>query len=109
MKIIIQILLTTLIAMSTMAQHSNIRNQKDRALCFKGMANGQCMNVFINVMANIMTTKSKQAFGKMILRFAIRPHDDYTYAAFLYKEVFSHIKAKTVIILVWRTKPSNSK
>ncbi|HNW98403.1 MAG TPA: AmmeMemoRadiSam system protein B [Bacteroidales bacterium] len=31
-------------------------------------------------------------------RFAISPHDDYTYAGFLYDVTFSHIKAKTVII-----------
>lgn len=31
-------------------------------------------------------------------RLAICPHDDYTYAGFLYKCALSHIKAKTVII-----------
>ena len=32
------------------------------------------------------------------LRYAVCPHDDYLYAVFLYNEVISHIKAKTVII-----------
>ena len=31
-------------------------------------------------------------------RLAICPHDDYTYAGFLYESVIPHIKAKTVII-----------
>lgn len=31
--------------------------------------------------------------------FAICPHDDYTYASDLYNEIFSRIKAKTIIIL----------
>jgi AmmeMemoRadiSam system protein B len=31
-------------------------------------------------------------------RMAICPHDDYTYAGFLYESVLPHIKAKTVII-----------
>lgn len=37
--------------------------------------------------------------GNLTLRFAICPHDDYTYAGFLYPEIFSRIKAKTVIII----------
>lgn len=35
---------------------------------------------------------------KTPLRLAICPHDDYTYAGFLYESVIPHIKAKTVII-----------
>jgi len=36
--------------------------------------------------------------GKTAFRLAICPHDDYTYAGFLYESVLSHISAKTVII-----------
>jgi MEMO1 family protein len=35
----------------------------------------------------------------LAFRFAICPHDDYTYGGFLYPEIFSHIKARTVIII----------
>ena len=35
---------------------------------------------------------------KTAFRMAICPHDDYTYAGFLYESVLPHIKAKTVII-----------
>lgn len=35
---------------------------------------------------------------KTAFRLAICPHDDYTYAGFIYESVIPHIKAKTVVI-----------
>ena len=43
--------------------------------------------------------KAQNVNKDLSFRMAICPHDDYAYAGFLYNEVFTHLKAKTVIIL----------
>jgi AmmeMemoRadiSam system protein B len=42
--------------------------------------------------------KVNQLSRSSVFRLAICPHDDYTYAGFLYQTIIPHIKAKTVII-----------
>lgn len=44
------------------------------------------------------TNKSNLLDGNTAFRMVICPHDDYTYAGFLYESILPHIKAKTVII-----------
>ena len=85
-----------------MAQLAKIRNQKD-TLGFASKA--WQMDSVMNRIEKRYRSYYDSLFNKQsykqddMLRFAICPHDDYTYAGFLYNEVFSHIKAKTVIIL----------
>ena len=85
-----------------MAQKQNIRNQKD-TVGFASKA-WQMDSVMQRTMKRYGkyydSLYKKQAFAKDdVLRFAICPHDDYTYAGFLYNEIYSHIRAKTIIIL----------
>ncbi len=84
------------------AMAQKVRNQKDTV----GFASkAYQMDSIINRLNNRCgkyydSIYKKQGISKDdILRFAICSHDDYTYAGFLYNEVYSHIKAKTIIIL----------
>lgn len=94
--------LSTFILSSIMGQGINVRHQKDTV----GFASKAWQ--MDNVMNRIKKQYSKyydNLYKKQNLsendffRFAVCPHDDYSYAGFLYNEVFSHIKVKTFIIL----------
>jgi MEMO1 family protein len=56
----------------------------------------RCMEAYHNYYDFLYKDQSSEPGG--IVRFAVCPHDDFTYAGFLYNEVFSHVKAKTLII-----------
>ena len=97
-KIIFLILLLQS-SINTMAQ--KVRNQKDTVgFASKAYQMDSIMNRLNKRFGKYYDSLySKQGITKDdILRFAVCPHDDYLYAGYLYNEVFSHIKAKTVII-----------
>lgn len=87
--------------MKLTAQNNEIRRQKD-TVGFASMAwqmdsvMKRCMRLYGKHYDDIY--KSQKVAPDAVVRFAVCPHDDYTYAGFLYNEVFSHVKAKTVII-----------
>jgi MEMO1 family protein len=102
MKKIILFFTTALITTGIMAQKLNIRNQKDTVgFASKAWQMDSVMNRIEKRFGKYYDSLyQKQALDKDdMLRFAICPHDDYTYAGYLYNEVFSHIKAKTIIVL----------
>jgi MEMO1 family protein len=79
----------------------NIRSQKD-TIGFASKA-WQMDSIIKRINASYKTYyknlySTQNLAKKNHFRLAICPHDDYTYAGFMYKEVFSHVKAKTIII-----------
>jgi MEMO1 family protein len=91
-----------LIGPGVFAQNTPVRNQKDTVgFASKAWHMDSLMQRYARVYGDYYEgiDKDNGIDGKDVLRFAVCPHDDYTYAGFLYNEVFSHIKAKTVIIL----------
>ncbi len=107
MKKIIFLFLFTSMAISIKAQNYQsdnywIRNQKDTVgFASKAEQMDSVMNRLMNRYGKYYDSlyKAQNVNKALLLRFAICPHDDYTYAGFLYNELYPHIKANTVIIL----------
>jgi AmmeMemoRadiSam system protein B len=102
MKNSILLFLIAFIAISINAQPLKIRHQKDTV----GFASKswQMDSVLQRLSVRYGTYydsihKAQHVNKDDVVRFAICPHDDYTYAGYLYNELYPHIKAKTVIIL----------
>jgi AmmeMemoRadiSam system protein B len=99
-KIILLILLLQSSFILTMAQ--KIRNQKDTVgFASKAFQMDSVMDRLMKRYGKYYDSvyKKQGILKDDILRFAVCPHDDYLYAGYLYNEIYSHIKAKTVIIL----------
>jgi AmmeMemoRadiSam system protein B len=97
----IKIILVIILLQSSFIMAQKIRNQKD-TIGFASSAKqmDSVMNRINRQYGKYYDSLYKKlwVFNDDVLRFAVCPHDDYTYAGFLYEEVFSHIKAKTIII-----------
>ncbi|MDP4292531.1 MAG: AmmeMemoRadiSam system protein B [Bacteroidota bacterium] len=52
-----------------------------------------------SVIQRIYRSHGKPAFSNKVTKMAICPHDDYTYAGFLYPRAIANIQAKTIILL----------
>jgi MEMO1 family protein len=94
-------LLSLLLGLNLHAQKLQVRPQKD-TIGFASQAwqmdsvMYRCVKTYHNYYDFLYKNQNPEPGS--ILRFAICPHDDYTYAGFLYNEIFCHIKAKTIII-----------
>lgn len=91
----------SLIFLSATLCAQNIRPQKD-TIGFASKA-WQTDSILQRINTNFKQHFKDIYYNQNILkndhfRLAICPHDDYAYAGFLYTEIFSHIKANTIII-----------